>query len=449
MAADTPAFYRNLVIYEIYVRNHGPNGTFADVTADLPRIRKLGVDVVWFMPVHPIGRLNKKGRLGCPYSIVDYRALNPDYGSEADFAALIEAAHDLGLRVMIDVVYNHTAHDAELIRRHPEWYHRGDDGRPVTTVPAWSDVIDLDYDDPALWDYQVETLQQWASFGVDGFRCDVASIVPLAFWQRARQEVARVKPNVIWLAESVHARFVDERRRQGLTGHSDGELYTAFDLTYDYDIWPIWETAVAGQVPVGRYLEMVRFQDAIYPANYVKMRCVENHDQPRIMRRAPSRHQALAWTAFQAFNQGAFLIYAGQESENRHTPDLFDLDKVRWGDYSLSPFLSRLARLKKDPIQIDGLFALLIAQPLIGAAWQGESGGLLGLFNVRGHRGDTAVPLPDGAYEDVLNLQTVKVHNGRTSIPETAAILRYAGHIETEPFHSHLLDGPEKLKVKS
>jgi hypothetical protein len=206
---------------------------------------------------------------------------------------------------------------------------------------------------------------------------------------------------------------------------------------------------VAGQVPVGRYLEMVRFQDAIYPANYVKMRCVENHDQPRIMRRAPSRHQALAWTAFQAFNQGAFLIYAGQESENRHTPDLFDLDKVRWGDYSLSPFLSRLARLKKDPIQIDGLFALLIAQPLIGAAWQGESGGLLGLFNVRGHRGDTAVPLPDGAYEDVLNLQTVKVHNGRTSIPETAAILRYAGHIETEPFHSHLLDGPEKLKVKS
>lgn len=449
MAIDTPAFHRNLVIYEIYVRNHGPNGTFAEVTADLPRIRDLGVDVVWFMPIHPIGQLNKKGRLGCPYSIADYREVNAEYGTHTDFATLIEAAHALGMQVMIDVVYNHTAHDARLFSRHPEWYRRDRHGRPVTAEPAWSDIIDLSYDDPALWDYQIETLQQWAAFGVDGFRCDVASVVPLAFWQRARAEVAQVKPNIIWLAESVHAHFVSDRRRQNLAAHSDSELYTAFDLTYDYDIWPSWEAAVAGQVPLARYLEMVRFQDAIYPANFVKMRCVENHDQPRVMQRTANRKQALAWTAFQAFNKGAFLIYAGQESENRHTPDLFDVDKVKWGDYGLSPFLAQLARLKKDPAQVNGLFTILAAEPVVSAAWQDDYGGLYGLFNVRGHEGDTAVPLPDGAYDDVLNLKTISVQSGRTSIPATAVILRYAGQIELEPFHSPLLDGVQTMKVKS
>ena len=134
MAFDTPNSYRNLVIYEVYVRNHGPNGSFADVEADLPRLRDMGVDVVWFMPIHPIGQLNKKGSLGCPYSIADYRAVNPEYGTKADFAHLIEAAHALGLKVMIDVVYNHTAHDSVLVGDHPNWYHQDASGKPVTTL---------------------------------------------------------------------------------------------------------------------------------------------------------------------------------------------------------------------------------------------------------------------------------------------------------------------------
>ena len=146
MAIDTPTWFRNLVIYEVYVRNHGPKGTFDEVTADLPRLRAMGVDVVWFMPIHPIGKLHKKGELGCPYSIQDYRGVNPEYGNQQDFAELCQAAHALGLKVMIDVVYNHTAHDALLLEQHPEWYHTGADGRPVTTVPEWSDVIDLKYD---------------------------------------------------------------------------------------------------------------------------------------------------------------------------------------------------------------------------------------------------------------------------------------------------------------
>jgi glycosidase len=396
LAQDTPKHYRNLVLYEVYVRNHGPNGTFADVEADLPRIQSMGVDVVWFMPIHPIGKLNKKGKLGCPYSIADYRAVNPEYGTRADFSRLIERAHTLGLKVMIDVICNHTAHDSVLVRDFPDWFHQDATGKRVTTVPAWSDVIDLKHPNPALSDYLVETLRMWAELGVDGFRCDVASLLPLDFWLRAREAVAEVKPDVIWLAESVHASWVAERRAAGLPTLSDGELYRAFDMTYDYDIWPIWQAAVEGEVEPARYLEMLRFQDCIYPANYVKMRCVENHDQPRIMALAPSQAQALAWTAFAAFNRGAFLIYGGQESGATHTPSLFDVDKVAWGDYPLQPFLTRLAQLKKDLAQMEGEFALLQTDPAIQAAWIHPEGKLFGLFNTQASTGKVPVCLPDG-----------------------------------------------------
>ena len=448
MAADTPTNIRNLVIYEIYVRNHGPHGTFADVEADLPRIRALGVDVLWFMPIHPIGQLHKKGSLGCPYSIQDYRAVNPEYGSRDDFTRLVDRAQKLGLKVMIDVVYNHTAHDSVLVRDHPDWFHQDASGALVTTVPDWSDVIDLKYWlgmpggdlNEALADYLIDTLKGCIALGVDGFRCDVASLLPEAFWARARREIAAVKPGVIWLAESVHAAFVGERRAVGLPTLSDGELYRAFDLTYDYDVWPIWQAAVRGEAPVTCYLEMLRFQDCIYPANFVKLRCVENHDQPRIMALAPSRPQALAWTAFQAFNRGAFLIYAGQESAATHTPSLFDIDKVAWGRYELQPFLATLARLKKHAALVAGQFVVTAAEPAIQAGWTSAGEGLYGVFNVAAATGDVAVPLPDGEYGDLLNGRPVEVRGGRLALPEVATILHHTAALRLRPLSSELLD---------
>ncbi len=440
MAKNTPATYRNLVIYEIYVRNHGPNGTFADVEADLERIQALGVDALWFMPIHPIGEVARKGTLGSPYSIVDYRAVNPEYGTRADFQQLIERAHALDLKVMIDAVYNHTAHDSVLVAEHPEWFHQDESGKPVTTVPVWSDVIDLQYPNPELTAYLAETIQGWVDFGVDGFRCDVASLLPLDVWLRLRRAAAEVKPGVIWLAESVHAAFVAQRRANGLPTLSDGELYRAFDLTYAYDIWPLWQAAVRGDAPVSRYLEMVRFQDCIYPENYVKLRYVENHDQPRVMAYVATRAQALAWTAFEAFNKGAFLIYAGQEAGATHTPSLFEVDKVAWGDYALAPFLTRLAALKKDPAQTAGQFTLLDAEPAIQAAWHKPGESLYGVFNGGGATGEVEVQLPDGVYHDELNGAEVRVQSGRLALPESAVILRYAEDVELNELYAPLLD---------
>jgi glycosidase len=440
MAQDTPHNLSGLVIYEVYVRNHGPNGTFADVESDLDRIRSMGVDVVWFMPIHPIGNVARKGALGSPYSISDYRGINPEYGTRADFARLIQKAHATGLKVWLDVVYNHTSHDSVLVNEHPEWFHQDETGRPVTTVPAWSDVIDLKHPNPELSDYLLNTLKEWVRFGVDGFRCDVASIIPVEFWQRARREIAEINRDVVWLAESVHVSFVEGRRLYNLIAHSDSELYTAFDITYDYDIWSTFLASVTGIIPVTRYLEMLRFQNGIYPENFVKMRCVENHDNHRIMYLAPTREQGLAWTAFQAFNRGAFLIYAGQESSANHKPTLFDIDKVNWGNYELQPFLTHLARIKKDSVMTNGKFLILSGEPAIQAAWISPQGNLYGIFNTSGAGGELCVQIPDGSYADEISGETVTVSNGQIGIPETAFILRVSDVLDPKLMESILLD---------
>lgn len=440
MAANTPSSLRNLIIYEIYVRNHTAEGTFAGVEKDLQRIKSLGVDAIWFMPIHPIGKEHKKGKLGCPYSIADYRAVNPEYGTLVDFIHLVDAIHRLNMKVMIDVVYNHTAHDSVLAREHPDFFHQDASGRPVTTVLDWSDVIDLKHPNPELSQYLIDSLQFWSGVGVDGFRCDVASLVPLEFWLEARQQLAAINPDTFWLAESVHAGFLEYRRNHHLSGVSDSELYQAFDLTYDYDLWPIFQAAVTGSVPVGRFLEMTRFQQAIYPSNYIKMHCVENHDQRRIMSLVQSQNQALAWAAFQVFNRGAFLIYDGQESGAVETPTLFDRAPVAWRDFPLQDFYTRLFKIKKHPLIADGTFSIVQDEPVIIAQYAGEQTTLVGLFNPGCVQGEVIVNLPDGRYIDQISGAEVVVREQKVQAPESAVILEIPQVLEQHPFFSPLLD---------
>lgn len=424
MAIDTPSDLRNLTIYQVYIRNHGPNGKFKDLEGDLERISSIGVDLIYLMPIHPIGEVNKKGTLGCPYAITDYRSVNPEYGTEQDFRELVEAIHALGMKVMIDVVFNHSACDARYVSEHPGWYHRDKEGRPYTTVPEWSDIIDLKHPDPELWQYLISTLQQWVRFGVDGFRCDVASLVPLQFWREARQACAAINPALIWLAESVHLHFIRARRQQGLLAHSDSELYQAFDILYDYDIWPIFQAAVSGSLPLIRYIQILQQQESIYPANFIKLRCVENHDQLRIQKLAPTPAQALAWTALAAFNKGPFFIYAGQESAAVNTPSLFERDKIVWGDFVLQPFLTRLAKLKKDQAQLKGELIFIAAESVLEAAWFNSADSLYGVFNAAAYQGQAAIQLPDGHYHDLLSDAQIEIINGKIVAPESAYILR-------------------------
>ncbi len=463
MAHDTPLDVRSLVFYQVFVRNHSEHGRLADVTADLPRIAALGVDVVYLTPIHPIGVEGRKGALGSPYAIRDYRALNPELGTDEDFDALVAAAHALGLRVMLDVVFNHTARDSVLVGEHPEFFHQDAHGNPVTTVPAWTDVIDLDHTRPGVADYLVESLAVWVRRGVDGFRCDVASLVPVDFWVRARAELAALRPGLLWLAETPHASWVAHRRATGSPTWSDAEMFAAFDIEYPSDLWSIWQAVVSGQEPVGRYLEMLRWQDATFPANYAKLRFVENHDQFRIMRFAPTEDVALAWTALMAFSRGPLLIYAGQETAAVTWPTLFERAPVDWTRPArLTGFLRALAELKKHPALALGEPWILADEPVVQLAWAHLSGehlvpaggsALLGLFDVGApgrHEGvDTVrdeelpgvgVVLPDGQYQDLISGGTVAVVDGRALLPGSAAVLEFHGPIPARLWRSTLLD---------
>lgn len=432
---------RNLILYEVYVRNHGPSGTFDDVTKDLGRIKSLGVDVLWLMPIHPIGQINKKGSLGCPYSIQDYRKVNPEYGTLDDFRRLIDEAHRLDLEIMIDVVFNHTSHDSTLVKEQPEYFHQDDQGNPVTTVPAWADVIDLKHPNQDLADYLIDSLLYWVNLGVDGFRCDVASIIPLEFWLEAKLRLEKINPNIIWLAESVHTAWVIYRRQQGLIAHSDAELYRAFDLTYDYDIWSLWQAAVRGRVPVKRYLEMIEFQKGIFPIGFIKMRCVENHDNLRIMNLASNEISAKAWTAFHIFNQGAFLLYAGQESGAEHTPSLFDIDKIEWGDYALQAWLKKLFAIKKRTCFKGGSLHFLSADPTIQAVWREGDILLYGEFNVNNLAKVVSSPLPPGDYLDLITNEKVVVHpSGIDMTGRSAVIFELEFDFTPKPIDFELLD---------
>ncbi len=380
-------------------------------------------DILWFMPIHPIGVKDKKGSLGCPYSVRDYRAVNPSYGTMDDFKKLADEIHRRGMRCMIDIVYNHTSPDSVLINEHPEWFYHDKSGAIVPRVADWSDIRDLDYSHKDLWDYQCETLVQWAQI-VDGFRCDVAQLVPVAFWQRARQEVSKVNPSCVWLAESADPGFVRFGREQGWYSASDGELYNAFDITYDYDIKEFFCGYAGGKIPLSKYLYELNRQECAYPANYVKLRFLENHDIPRAKHTFPDSAVLEQWTAFQYFQRGTPLIYGGQEYADSNTPSLFEKDTMnRDTDADLSDLLRRLAVVKRLPIVAHGSCSLTDAgnDTVYGQYRNGEST-LTGVFSLKSSAIDVETNLPDGEYINLVSGKAVTVNGGRIVSKEPVII---------------------------
>ncbi len=415
MAKNTSVDYRSQVMYSVYVRNHTPEGTFEGVRRDLPRIRELGVDILWLMPIHPIGEVGHKGSLGCPYAIRDYRAVDPAYGTLEDFRRLVDEAHRLGMRCIIDVVYNHTSPDSRLAREHPEWFFHKPDGSLGGRVGDWSDVVDLDYAHPELWDYQIETLKYWASM-VDGFRCDVASLVPLDFWLRAREEVERIRPGCFWLAESVHPSFLSHLRARGVPCWSDGELYQAFDAGYEYDIFPTFLDYLKGKIPLERYVMELERQEIVYPDNYVKLRFLENHDNLRAAFLIPDARARRNWTALLYFRRGMALLYGGQEAGDPHLPSLFDKDPVDWSGEDLSPLLRRLYAVRRDPLLARGA-CRVEAQPgdVLRASYRGEGRALVGVFSLKGSPALVEMDVPDGRYADLVGCGETEVAMGALS----------------------------------
>jgi len=403
MAIDTPPSLRSSSIYQVFVRNWSPEGTFDAALPALDAAVRLGFDLVYLTPIHPVGKAARKGSLGSPYAIADYRAVDQGLGGEAGFRRFLDAAHARGLRVLIDVVFNHTSPDSVLARAHPEWFHRGPEGRPVPRVAEWSDVVDLDHAcaGPGLRDDLIETLELWVRFGVDGFRCDVASLVPVDFWIEARRRCATLRPDglppLVWLAESVHQGFVDFLRGRGIPAWSDGELHEAFDLSYDYDGRGYLEEAWAGRGALSAYLAHLAVQRAMLPAHAIKARFLENHDQERAAARFGKGALLRSWTVFAMLLEGCFFAYAGQEAALAERPSLFDAAPLPWelGDRSFEPWFGVAQRATRAIRGREDRFAVReLGRGIILVERSGGPRPVAALLNLEGRSGETTLPRP-------------------------------------------------------
>ena len=413
MARNTDINLQKQVIYSVYVRAHTEEGTFLSIIPDLDRIKALGTDIIWFMPIHPIGVVGKKGSLGCPYANRDYRSVNPAYGTMEDFRKLADEIHRRGMKCMIDVVYNHTSPDAVLLREHPEFYYRDENGSTGNKVGDWADVIDLDYSVPGLWDYQIESLCQWAQI-VDGFRCDVASFVPVSFWNMARSFVEKVRPGCIWLGETVHQSFGNLVRREGFGCSRDTEAFEAFDMEYEYDIRESFDRYLRGEVVLSHWLDNMNFQEAVYPANYNKLRFLENHDQPRICASVQSESDRDNYTAMLFFLKGTTLLYAGQEFSCEHTPSLFEREVFPRSGRDISDYLRHLSDLKHTVLDADEAFEARAddGHDIAVLLRQNEKRKKIGVFSLKSVCAEVKVDAPDGSYENLIDGTTVRVADG-------------------------------------
>ena len=436
MAVKTSKSLRNQVMYSIYVRNHTAEGTFAAIEPDLERIKALGTDIIWFMPIHPIGEKNKKGSLGCPYANRDYRAVNPEYGTMEEFKHLVNEIHKLGMKCIIDVVYNHTSPDSVLVAEHPEYFFKKPDGSFGNRVGDWTDVVDLDYSCKELWEYQIESLKMWAEI-VDGFRCDVAPLVPLSFWKMARESVEEIRPGAIWLAETIHAGFLTYLRSRGMEAYSDGEIYQVFDMEYPYEIWDSYIDYMNGKGNIARIVEDLNREESAFPDNYIKIRCLENHDQPRVCSNISSMEELRNLTAFSYFQKGMAFIYAGQEYQNTNCPSLFEKDVItRDENKNISVFLAKLADIKRKEIFASGVFSakafekenVIVAKYVDSDISMNDNIKAYGIFAMRGseayNKGITlACELPDGQYVNAIDDSDIFVRGGKVIVGREPMII--------------------------
>jgi len=356
-----PAWAERASIYEVNIRQYTPQGTIRAFEPNLPRLRRMGVDILWIMPVNPISMSHRKGRLGSYYAVHDYKAVNPEFGSMEDFQHLVKAAHALGMKVILDWVANHTGWDHVWITQHPDWYQKTDRGGigPYTYVDpddhhveTWDDVVGLDYRVPALWDGMIDAMSWWVKVAdIDGFRCDVAVRVPTPFWERARRTLEQIKP-VFLLAE----------------GDDPGEQLRAFDMSYDWGLYHLMRKVAHGEAPPSALADYYRTPPRLFPAGAYRMTLTSDHDENSWAGtdRELYGDAAPAMAVLAATLPGMPLIYSGQEAGLDKRLAFFDRDTIDWTSRDRTAFYARLLDLKhRTP-----------------ALWNGADGGDLEILEV-------------------------------------------------------------------
>lgn len=333
-----PEWAKNAVIYEVNVRQHTAEGTLNAFSKDIPRLKEMGIDILWIMPIQEIGVLNRKGSAGSYYSIRDYRKVNPEFGNLDDFKNLVKIAHENGMYVILDWVANHTAWDHVWMSEHPDFYTKDSLGNNIPPVEDWADVVDLNYDNKDMRLAMIEDMKYWITeTDIDGFRCDVAEMVPTDFWNEVREELDKVKP-VFMLAEA----------------EQPEHHISAFDMSYSWWLLHGMNQIVKGEKPVTEIDTIMKWEAKNFPEGSIKMRFTTNHDEN-------------SWngTEFERYGEGALcfsvlcytlpgmpLLYSGQDAGFDKRLKFFDKDTIIWGDYKFQDFYTKLNKLKKSNIAL-------------------------------------------------------------------------------------------------
>lgn len=328
-----PAWTKNATIYEANIRQHSKEGSFQKFEEYLPELKKMGVKVIWIMPINPIGKVNRKGELGSYYAVRDYKGVNPEFGSPADFKKLVKSIHAQGMYVIIDWVPNHTAWDHPWSTEHPEFYKKDKDGKFVPPVPDWADVIALDYSNKELRKAMVDAMRFWLTeYNIDGFRCDVAAMVPTDFWNDTRKELDKTK-KVFMLAEA-HEFELQEK---------------AFDMTYGWQYKDLFNDIAQGKKSTKDLDAYLNGEEKHYHPNSYRMLHITNHDLnswegTEFVRLGDAVETFLVLSNIM---KGMPLMYSGQEAGNNKALNFFDRDPIEWKAHPFKQLYTKLFQLKK------------------------------------------------------------------------------------------------------
>jgi len=331
---NPPEWSYNANIYEVNLRQFTPGGTIKEFEEQLPRLKEMGIDILWFMPIHPIGEKNRKGTFGSYYSVKDYYEIDPLYGSKEDFRRLVEKIHSNGMYIILDWVANHTAWDNKLIETNPEYYTKDSIGNFIAPVKDWHDVADLNYENPGLRKYMTEAMKYWIKeFNIDGYRCDVAAMVPTPFWDSLRYELDQIK-DVFMLAEAW-----------------EPELHNkAFDMTYSWEIHHIMNKIAQGEMNANDLFDRIDKERKMYSPNDFRMNFITNHDENSWngteFERMGDAVKTFASLSFVL--EGMPLIYSGQEIGLDKRLSFFEKDTIQWRKNDFTSFYKNLLELKKS-----------------------------------------------------------------------------------------------------
>lgn len=348
---NPPKWSENSVIYEVNVRQYSEEGTFNEFAKSLPRLKQMGVEILWFMPIHPIGELNRKGTLGSYYSVKNYKEINPEFGTFDDFKVLVNEAHKHDMKVIIDWVPNHTSWDNIWASAHPEFFTKDENGNFIPPHSGWEDVIDLDYSNKLMWEFMLDAMRFWIiESDIDGFRVDVAAMVPGDFWEYAIPQLKKLK-DVFLLAEA-----------------SEPEMHEyGFDMTYNWQLKDIINSIAEGKSHAFDLVEYYSTELDFYNRDDYRMTFTSNHDENTWHTSAVKRlgDGLEAFTVLTFIVQGMPLIYSGQEAANEKDLEFFEKDPIQWKESHMTELYTKLSHLKKTN----------------KALWNGKAGGRMQILN--------------------------------------------------------------------